>query len=174
MLVHFYSIQLSSMMGIYPSIQGAPVTCSTDPCLLSIQIMHTKICCWLDNKIIIVLSPGLFVKKISTICEYVICLSCNSIIAVLGLSIIIGFFSVGGRKVLILQLRWCQARPSLCQAAWVDILWMCDASTTHCSGTQLAPRGSQMFLLPFFFPPPVISPPSYIVPPSLSSFFSNL
>lgn len=34
---------------------------------------------------------------------------------------------------------------------------MCDASTTHCSGTQLAPQGSQTLYC--LFPPAVISPP---------------
>lgn len=72
-----------------------------------------------------------------------------------------------GRNVLILilQLQRYQATPSLCQTAWVDVLWMCDAATTHCSGTQLTPQGSQTLLLPFFFPPPpVISPPLILSP----------
>lgn len=40
-------------------------------------------------------------------------------------------------------------QPWLCQAVWVDILWMCDASTALCNGTQLAPRGSQTLYWPF-------------------------
>lgn len=48
------------------------------------------------------------------------------------------------------------ARPDHRQTVWVDILWMCDASPTHCNGTQLAPQGSQTLYC--LFPPPVISP----------------
>lgn len=51
---------------------------------------------------------------------------------------------------------------------------MCDASTTHCSGTQLVPQGSQMLYC--LFPPPVISPPlilSYIVLCRLSTAIYN-
>lgn len=59
--------------------------------------------------------------------------------------------------MLILQLPWCQAQPWLCQTAWADVLWMCDASTTHRNGTQLAPQGSQTLYC--LFPPPVLSPP---------------
>jgi len=57
-----------------------------------------------------------------------------------------------GSGLLILQHCWCQPQSSRCQNVWVDILWMCEASTTHWNGTQLAPQGSaELYCLFFFF-----------------------
>ena len=83
----------------------------------------------------------------------------------------LGSFCSGWQNVLISQHQWCRAQPLLCQTVWVDILWICDASTTLCTGTQLAPQGSQMLYC--LFPPPCNISSAYIVLCHLSTAIYN-